>query len=146
MELVAVIAIIAIVSVFAVAQFSGGFARTRGFYDEFVAQLTFARRIAVAQRRVICVHVSAAQSSLFYADAAGTSCPGLNAIGGPLAVVPSGSALLSGTIGPPATFQFDALGAYRASNGSEPLANLVLTISGDGSYVVTVERLTGYVR
>ena len=147
MELIAVIAIVAVVAAFAGARFSGGFARTQAVSDELLAQLTFARRTAIAQRRVVCVHIAANQSTLFYSDAAGTACPGSATVAGALGTVPTGSAFLSGTISPTVTFQFDALGSYRASNGVAAGANLAISIIGsDGSHVVTVERETGYVR
>jgi MSHA pilin protein MshC len=139
-ELVTVLAIAAIVAVFAAPKLVGTFASTRGFYDRLISQLTYARKAAIAQRRQICAQITSAQSSLVYG---GASCSATGVVG------PTGSAFTlsvpSGIAVTNATFQFDALGRYLDSGGVLATSNLSITVSGDGSYTITVERDTGYV-
>jgi MSHA pilin protein MshC len=77
-ELVLVIVIVSILSAFVMTRFAGGFASTRGFYDELLAQVSYARKAAVAQRRAVFVRIDGAQSELCYNGAgacAGVSSP-----------------------------------------------------------------------
>ena len=148
-ELVTVLIIVGIVSVYAASRFSGSFAKTRAVYDQLFAQLQHARRLAVAQRRVVCVHLSGTQSRLFYGAAQGTptTCPGIAGVVSPTGQTPFtvDAAAAGAGIAPAATFQFDALGRYLTGASGDPGANLTVTVSGEGSYGLTVERESGYV-
>jgi MSHA pilin protein MshC len=139
-ELVTVIAIASILAVLAAPRLVGTFASTRGFYDQLISQLTYARKAAIAQRRQICAVVTSTQSSLVYG---GVSCSATGVNG------PTGSAFTllvpSGITVTNATFQFDALGRYLDSAGVLATSSLAIAVSGDASYTITVERETGYV-
>lgn len=142
-ELVVVIAIVAIVSVFAAARFTRGGFDTRAVFDQLFAQVTYARKTAVAQRRQVCVHVTAAQSQLFFGTPA--SCPGTSGVPSPVGATPftvnAGSGM---SFGPVTTFQFDGQGRYLTNAGADPGAKLLLSVTGDGTFSLCVERETGY--
>ena len=134
-ELIAVILIVAVISLIALSRLPGGFATTRGFHDELLSQVQYARKAAVAQRRSVFVRIDAAQSLLCY-NAAG-ACAGVVA---PNGAVPFAVAVPAGVTVTPATFEFDGLGRYPAA------APLTVAVAGDGNLQFTVEHETGYVR
>lgn len=140
-----IIAIIGVISIFVAARISGGEAQTRGFYDELLSQVQYARKLAIAQRRPVCVHMGPADSKLYYSNLAGTACPAATGVAGPTGEVPFTVAARSNVTVTAATFQFDALGRYLTSGGVTPASSLTVTVSGDGSLPFTVERETGYV-
>ncbi|OGA64143.1 MAG: hypothetical protein A3G81_01755 [Betaproteobacteria bacterium RIFCSPLOWO2_12_FULL_65_14] len=138
--------IVGILSVFAVARMSGGFASTRGVYDQLLAQVQYARKAAIAQRRPVFVRIGATQSRLCY-SAAG-ACSGGDAVSSPTGEVPFKVDIPAGiavSVAAP-DFQFDALGRTRDAAGAPTAAPLVVTVSGDGSLQFTIEHDTGYVR
>ena len=134
-ELIAVILVVSVLSVFAVTRFSGNFAVTRGFYDELLSQVQYARKVAIAQRRSVFVRISPAQSELCY-NAAGP-CAGVVS---PTGSMPFSLAVPAGVNVAAATIQFDGLGRYPAGGP------LDVTVTGDGTYQFTVFHETGYVR
>ena len=134
-ELIAVILVVSILSVFAVTRFSGSFATTRGFYDELLSQVQYARKVAIAQRRSVYVRIDLAQSQLCY-NAAG-ACAG---VASPTGSVPFSVALPAGVSVSAATIQFDGLGRYPAAGP------LDIAVAGDGTLQFRVEHETGYVR
>jgi MSHA pilin protein MshC len=146
-ELVVIIVIVGIISIVASAGISGSATQTRGFYDELLSQVQFARKVAVAQRRPVCVHIGAAQSSLFYSNALGNACPATAGVGAPTGGVPF-TVTVPAAVTPlnPVTFQFDALGRYRDQVGGATAAPLVVSVAGDGDYQLTIQHETGYVR
>jgi MSHA pilin protein MshC len=139
-ELIAVIVIVSIISVIAMANFSGGLARTRGFYDELLSQVQYARKVAVAQRRSVFVRIDAGQSRLCYSS--GGTCAGPDAVASPTGSAPFTVAAPAGVTVIPSTLsiQFDGLGRYPAGGP------LTVAVSGDGDLQFTVENETGYVR
>lgn len=144
-ELIAVIVVVGILSVVATARISDTLAATRGFYDQLMSQVQYARKVAVAQRRAVFVRTDAAQSRLCY-SAAGT-CTGGDGVASPTGDVPFRVAVPAGntlTLASP-IFQFDALGRYRDSGGAATAAPLVVSVAGDGTLVFSVEHDTGYV-
>ncbi len=135
-ELIAVILVVSVLSVVAVTRFSGGFATTRGFYDELLSQVQYARKVAIAQRRTVFVRIGGAQSQLCY-NAAGP-CTG---VASPTGSVPFTLGIPAGVSATAATIEFDALGRY-------PAAGQLLVSVGDaeGSLSFRVEHETGDVR
>jgi MSHA pilin protein MshC len=159
-ELVLVLVIVAILSVFVVTRLTGTFAGTRAYYDGVTAVVQYGRKAAIAQRRPVFVEVDGAarRVRLCYAAA---SCAGADAVPGPPSPTATGSGLdvtftqlpfsvtaasgVSVSAAPISTFQFDALGRVLTSAGADPGGNLTLTVSGEGTHTLTVERDTGYV-
>lgn len=134
-EVVVVVVLLAILTAVAVPSLSG----TRAIDDaRFVHEvrdaLRYAQRMAVAQRRSVCVAFTTTSVTLTVAAVAGGACNnGLSGPGGesPLTVI-AGNA---GFEALPSNFSFDALGA----------ANLGQTLSLPGATIV-VDAVTGYVR
>ncbi len=117
-ELIVILVILGIVSVAVLPRFVGRLTfDTRGAFDRVAAALRFARQQAVAQRRQVCVAVTAGGLAITRAQAV------------PPAVC-NGTAL-------PATIVFDALGQPNATAG--------LCVNGDGSFCLTVNAVSGYV-
>ncbi len=147
-EMVAVIVLVGVLSVYAASRLTGSFANTRGFYDRLLAQTQYARKAAIAQRRVVCVHMTAADVRLYRGTS--TTCPGTDGLSSPTGETPFTLAVPSGTsIAAPAmdfTFQFNALGEYLTSAGGTPGSSLTVTVTGEGTHSFTVEAGTGYVR
>jgi len=134
-ELVAVILIVSILSAVAVARFRDGFAQTRGFHDQLLSQVQYARKVAVAQRRSVFVRIDPAQSVLCY-NAAG-ACVG---VASPSGEVPFTLNVPAGITVAVATIEFTGLGQYPAAGP------LVVAVTGDETLQFTVEHETGYVR
>ena len=134
-ELVAVILIVSILSAVAVARFRDGFAQTRGFHDQLLSQVQYARKVAVAQRRSVFVRIDPAQSVLCY-NAAG-ACVGVASPGGDVPFALNIPSVINVT---PASIEFDGLGRYPAG------APLTISVAGDETLQFTVEHETGYVR
>lgn len=115
---------------------------SRGYYDQAISTLRFAQKLAIAQRRFICVAFAANSITLTYdpvapgATHSGASCPGLP-MTSPAGVTPftitapTPEVTLSGY----SNFSFDALG--------RPSAAQTIAVSGYGT--LTVEAETGYV-
>lgn len=138
-----ILTVLAILSALALARFPDNFARTRAVYDELLAQVQFARKTAIAQRRVVCVAIGAGQSQLVYGDASG--CPGPG-VAGPTGDLPFTVEIPANVNVTSSTFQFDALGRYRTSAGALAGSQLALSVTGDGAYQIVVWHDTGYVQ
>ena len=148
-ELVIVIILISILSVYAASRLSRTEFETRAVYDQLVAQIAHARRIAVAQRRAICVHLDAAQSVLRYDDAAPGTCSAGSGVASPVGATPftvaAGNAAFTAVPALPLVLRFDPAGRYLTANGAIPAVSVVVTVAGDGARQLTVERESGYV-
>lgn len=143
-ELVVVIVIVGILAAVAIPRFAGREAfDARGFSDEFVAALQFARQQAVATRRNVCVVVDAGGFALTRGLAPGDACNAALANpttgGAYLGATPSGIAIAgTGTTVLPFSVTFSPLG--------QPLAAAGFRLQGDVDRCVAVEAETGYVR
>jgi MSHA pilin protein MshC len=146
-ELVMVISIAAILAVFAGSRLGGSYANTAKYYQQLMAQITYARKTAIAQRLPVCVHIAVGQSSVYYAGGGGTTCPASSGVMSPSGqapfnvTAPSGTSVTAGT----GNIMFDATGRYLTSAGATPGGALTVTVSGEGTYNLTIERETGYV-
>lgn len=142
-ELITVMILLGILGAFAVSRLDVATFRERGFHDALKSGLQFARKAAVAKRRLVCVTAAPGAGAVVSFSIAATApeagavaCPTANALmlpGGSVNTVstPAGVMLTAGN-----SFSFDALG--RASAG--------VTFSSTGQPDVTVVQETGYVR
>jgi MSHA pilin protein MshC len=146
-ELIAVILVVSIIAVVATVRFSGDYADMRAIHDRLLAQVQYARKAAIAQRRAVCVHIGGAQSRLFYSNGAGNACPAATGVAAPTGEVPftvtaPGGMALAAVVSP---FQFDALGRYRTAGGGATAAPNVVSVTADGTLQFSVQNDTGYV-
>lgn len=139
-ELVMVIVIAGILAVVvAPRMFDANIFKSRGFADQVQATLRYAQKAAIAQRRNVCVTLTASSITLMIATAPGTA----SSCTAPLAL-PGGS---SNSLASPATgitmtytsagFNFDGLGST--------LTPQAITVSGGAPNSIVVEAQTGYV-
>ncbi len=136
-ELVMTMVIIGIVAAVAVPRFfDNNVFQSRGFADQVAASLRYAQKVAIAQRRNVCVAFTANSVTLTVASAAGAASPcntSLQFPTGDAAYVITAPASVAFTAAP-ADFNFDALGRPSAA-----------TAGTIGSTTITVEAETGYV-
>jgi len=133
--------VLVIVGVLAVAAMPVLFSRltfdTRRFADQARAAMQYAQKVAVAQRRNVCVTVTASSLSLTQGTSAGAACSAA------VFDVSTGSSFVLNTpsgvsFGGTATITFDALGQAASA--------ATVTVTGDQSIPINVEAVTGYVR
>ncbi|BDT70713.1 hypothetical protein os4_02200 [Comamonadaceae bacterium OS-4] len=152
-ELVMVIVLLGVLSVYAVPRMinTGDF-YARGFHDQSMAYLRYAQKTAIAQRRTVCVTLSANAISLRIAGAAGINncdpasppAPSGTALRGP-----AGEAGLSARSGVVfsstlTSFNFDGLGQpVNASTGAAAPTQVLQVANVTSS--ITIEAGTGYV-
>ncbi|MEI7613221.1 MAG: GspH/FimT family pseudopilin [Betaproteobacteria bacterium] len=147
-ELVVIMVIIGILAVVAIPRFASrqGF-DTRGAFDSVAATIRYAHQQAVAQRRQVCVAVSAGGMTLTQASAAPPGvCNGtalINPATGAAYVLtmPKSGVVLAArgaTAALPTTITFDALGQPNAAAG--------LSVTGEVSFCLNVIAVTGYVQ
>lgn len=134
-ELITVLVLVGILAVAALPRFfdQNVFA-SRGFLDETMAQLRYAQKAAVAQRRDVCVALGGAGVALNIAAAAGAgaACNTALALPNP----PRGGAGLTASV---AAFRF------RADGSTDQAADITLNVAG-ATATITIDRLTGHVR
>jgi MSHA pilin protein MshC len=125
-----------VLAVAVVSRLGGGFATSRGFYDELLSQVQYARKVAIAQRRAVFVRIAGGQSSLCY-----------NAAGACLGVIgPNGAAPFQVTA-PAGVGVADAVLQFNSAGGLVAAAQVPVTVTHpDGNLSFTVEHVTGYVR
>lgn len=139
-EMVMTIVIVGILAVVAIPRFFDiDIFRSRGFADQVQASLRYAQKIAVAQRRNVCVALTSGDITLTIASAGGAASACDANLTSPTGEspykisTPSASAALSYSS---ANFSFDALGRTAAQQ----------TISvGGATNPIIVEAETGYV-
>jgi len=140
-ELIAVLVIMGVLAAIAVPRMAGiGASFDEGrLYDQTLAALRYAQKVAVTQQRNVCVTFTATQLSLTYRSAYGPGACDTNLMapaggaGAAYTVVAQGGAGYSPT---PSNFDYDRIG--------RPTANQTITLNGGRQIVVEAE--TGYVR
>jgi MSHA pilin protein MshC len=139
-ELVAVIAIIAVLAAVALPRFTDRSSfDSIGFADQTRAALQFARKSAVAARRQVCVAVAANTLSITRSTSAGSgACNAalLDPARGTAFVLAAPAGIALAASGPIA---FDPLGRPLGA------ASITVSVSGDPSRTLTIERETGHV-
>ena len=133
-ELIMVMVIIGILAAVAAPRFfNANVFQSRGFADQVQASLRYAQKIAIAQRRFVCVSFTASTVSLSTGttNACGTPLPSSTGSGNYVVTSPAGSITISPV---PPTLNFNGLGQPNAAT----------TVVAGGS-TITVEAETGYV-
>lgn len=140
-ELIMVMVLLGVLAVVAIPRLSSKDFEARGFHDGTLALLRYAQKMAIAQRRTVCVAFAADSATLTIASAPGSSvCD--SSLAGPDGQVPgrvvAGAGIAYQTV--PGPFFFTALG--------QPSLPLALQVSQGGTALavaITVEGETGYV-
>lgn len=134
-ELVVVLVITGILAIIVLPRFADRAAfDQRGFLDQTRSAIQFARKSAVAQRRNVCVALSATSLSLTAPTCGGVAL--VNPATGNTFVLAAPAGV---TLAPVGNLIFDALGRLAS-----PDAQATITVSGVAT-PITVERETGYV-
>jgi MSHA pilin protein MshC len=134
-ELILVMVIAGILAAVAVPRMVGRNAfDERGFADQLAATVRFAQKLAVAQRREVCVSLTANDATLWYDAACATPAPGPGGEKPYTITAPSGV-----TITPAMILRF------RTGGVPDIFAPLDIQVSGSGTHHVFVEQETGYV-
>ncbi len=149
-ELITVIVILGVVASFALPRLTDRSAfQARGFEDEMLAALRYARSLAVASG---CpVQVSIAGNGYILNQQQAGCAPGscvadfTRAVLDPATLAPTyvGTAPAGITLGGPASFVFDSRGEASAALCSVP-ANVTLTLGGNANRTITVFGSTGF--
>ncbi|MDT3737857.1 MAG: prepilin-type N-terminal cleavage/methylation domain-containing protein [Denitratisoma sp.] len=134
-ELITIMVVAAILAAVAAPRFFTRLSfEERGFYDQSVAAIRYAQRVAIAERRNVFVVMEANRLRLCYdaACVAGVREPG------------AGNAYDIGTpdgvgLDTTATFSFNGLGQPSLA------ANMVVTVTGQDNRTFTVQQETGFV-
>jgi len=139
-ELVVLMIILGVIAVVALPRFTGTDAfDQRGLHDETLALLRYAQKVAIAQRRIVCVtFTQTGATAKMDVNGDGDCADAGDVLQGPNGSTPftiagSGGAQYASI---PSNINFDALGS--------PSAGLSLQVSGL-TQTVTVEAQTGYV-
>ena len=144
-ELVMTMVIIGILAaVVAPRFFANNIFQSRGFADQVQASLRYAQKVAVAQRRVVCVAFDTAAVPNTLALTIDTNTPPDGACDAPLQSLTDGAnyvirahaGVAFGTTPAPINFNYNALGV------PSPAQSLSITGATDG---ITIEPETGYV-
>ena len=141
-ELITVMVIVGILAAIAMPRFSRGTFDNRGFYDNAISTLRYAQKMAISQRRFVCVRFTANSITLTLDPVAPgpghlvATCPGsqqlTNSSGQTPYIItaPSGVTFTGG-----GNFSFNALGS--------PTPSRIITVTGYGA--ISIEAGTGYV-
>jgi len=133
-ELIAVLVIMGILAVAALPRFFDiNTFESRGFHDQVISTLRYAQKIAIAQRRFVCVSFTSDSITLTSGATAacGTDLTSPTGVSPYVVTSPAAEVTLSGG----AAFNFDALGKASAAQ----------SIAISGSTPITVVAETGYV-
>lgn len=140
--LLGVLAVVAAPRIFNTGDFNA-----RGFQDQTLSLLRYAQKVAIAQRRTVCVTFTLSSATLRIASApAVTACD--TDLTGPAGERPATVTAKSGVsyAALPAALQFDGLGQPY---GGGPVAALTtvtsITVIGTSTPII-IEPFTGYVR
>lgn len=146
-ELIMVIVILGVLAVFAAPRLlSTSSFQARGFHDETLAYLRYAQKMAVAQRRTVCVSfASFDRVTLTIATSAAVSSCGATAMVGPKGESPATLIAQGGAVfsAQPTDFNFDGLGQPISSTGAV-VGTLSIQVN-DVAKSITIESGTGYV-
>lgn len=149
-ELIMTMVIVGILAVVVAPRFfDADVFRSKGFADQVQATLRYAQKEAIAQRRNVCVAVTAGAISLTIANASGST----SACGPDLALPAGGNSIASPSaaitisalpVPVPVNFGFDALGKTFDTVGNPSTAQKSIAVIGAPN-IIYIEHETGYV-
>ncbi len=146
-ELVAVMVVAAVLAVIVISRFDQSSFSSRSFADRVRESLQYAQKTAIAQRRNVCVNRSGNSMTLTRAASSGdtVTCtlPVADAAGNGNFVLSAPSGV---TLGDMTTLIFGSQGQPISGGGAILTADTTLTVNGDYSATVTIEKITGLIR
>jgi MSHA pilin protein MshC len=149
-ELVTVLMVLAILAAIAAPRFMQREAfEERGFLDATLSILRYAQRVAIAERREVCVALTASTVALSLnpSTTPGAACTAVVGAPGESAAyaiaVPAGLTLA--LTFPNASFRFNGLG-QPVDNAGAALGDQTITLTGSTARTITVWGQTGYVQ
>ena len=146
-ELVAVISVAAMLVVIAVPRLNQSGFSSRSFADRVRESLQYAQKTAIAQRRNVCVTRSGNSLTLTRAasngDAEGCRPELADASGNNNFVLSAPGGV---TLGGETTLIFGSQGQPLSGGGAILTADTTLTVNGDYSATITIEKITGLIR
>jgi len=136
-ELISVMVIVGILAVFAAPRmFNANAFQSRGFSDQVQATLRYAQKIAIAQRRNVCVAMTTTSVSLTIATVAGAASACVN----PLPLPQGGNSITT----PVSTITLTSSSANFIFNGLGSTTAQTISVLGEANAII-VEAETGYV-
>jgi MSHA pilin protein MshC len=149
-ELVTIIVVIGILAAVALPRFTGRITfDTRGYADQVLGALQYAQKVAIAERRDVCVAVAVGSVTLSKAASAGAgiACT-INMINpttgaASYSVAAPTGVTLAASLSP---VIFDALGQNVDAAGAPRTADVTVTVNGDFTTTIKIEKVTGYAR
>jgi len=134
-ELITVIVIIGILAVAALPRFfDRNVFEARGFFDETKSLLRYGQKVAVAQRRTVCVALNDGGVSLSIDSNGDGVCDATDNV----LALPNSNPRGGKGLSPVTAFQFRSLG------GTDQAADVSITIA-NATGTITVDHTTGYV-
>lgn len=154
-ELVMAMVIVGILAAVAVPRFfDSSVFQSRGFADQVQATLRYAQKVAIAQRRFVCVEIAAA-NSITLTQGTSAACGGnLSSPTGDAVYTVSGNNVSITAPGIGNFISFDCLGRPRAVGNAAAtctpgnVVNVLVankTVQIQGAPLITIEAETGYV-
>jgi MSHA pilin protein MshC len=140
-ELIMVLVLVGILSIAIIPRFASKNAfDARGYFDQSIAMVRYAQKLAIAQRRDVFVNVTGNSICLTYATE--TTCAGATAAN--QVINPAAQAWFVKTA--PAGMIFTAASSFSFNALGQPSTGKVISFTGDGVTTnITVESETGYV-
>lgn len=147
-ELIIVIVLLGVLAVVAAPRiFNTGDFNARGFKDQTLSLLRYAQKVAIAQRRTVCVTFTLSSATLRIASAPAVAACDTDLVG------PQGGSPASVSARPgvsyaalPASVQFSGLGQPYGGSPLVPLTAIsTITVIGAANPII-IEPITGYVR
>lgn len=122
---------------------------TRGLYDQTQALLRYAQKVAIAQRRTVCIRFTSTVATLTMASTSGaTSCTPATPLTGPQGEIPAAiTAKGAATYGTtPLQLNFNGLGQPINDLGAAWATVQTVNITNGPAGGITVQPVTGYVQ
>lgn len=148
-ELVTVILLVGILAAVALPRMADRITfDTRGYVDQVRSALQYAQKVAVAERRNVCASVTPGSVSLSKSASAGAGVACTIALLDPTTGAAFNVAAPTGVTLTPSLSPviFDGLGQNVDAAGTPRTTDVTVTVSGDFSTMITVEKVTGYAR
>jgi MSHA pilin protein MshC len=149
LELISVVVLVGILAAVAIPRFAGRVSfDTRGYTDRVRSALQYAQKVAIAERRNVCVDMTGGPITLTRSNLAGAGAACTVSVIDPTtgAAFSAGPAIPAGVaVNFSAPVIFDTLGQSVDATGTPRAADVTVSVAGDFTTVITIEKVTGHV-